>query len=54
MEDLLADILADTDIPILKYNKFGHEMINAIIPIGAEVTLDADRKAITIDGEFIE
>jgi muramoyltetrapeptide carboxypeptidase len=54
MEDILADILSDTDIPILKYNKFGHEMINAIIPIGTEVTLDADRRVITIDGEFIE
>ncbi len=54
MEDILADLLKDKDIPILKYNKFGHEMINAIIPIGTEVSLDADRCEIEINGSFIE
>ncbi len=54
MEDILADILQDYDIPILKYNKFGHEMINAIIPIGTEVMLDAGNCEIKIQGDFIK
>ena len=54
MEEVLADIAAKYDFPILKYNRFGHEIINAIIPIGTDLALDADAGTLKIAGDFIE
>lgn len=54
MEEVLADISKEYDFPILKYNNFGHEIINAIIPIGAEIEMDADNRTLKILGDFIE
>lgn len=54
MEDMLAEIVKEYDFPILKYNHFGHEIVNAIIPIGTEMEMDAEKGTFEITGEFIE
>lgn len=54
MEEILMDIIKDYDFPVLKYNHFGHEMINAIIPIGCEMKISADEKKFEIVGTFID
>ncbi len=53
MEEIFMEIAKEYDFPVLKYNHFGHEMINAIIPIGCEMKLNAEAKTFEISGEFI-
>ena len=36
------------NIPIVKTNDFGHRHANAILPIGAEVKINADEKSIIV------
>ena len=36
------------DVPIIKTNDFGHLHSNSIIPIGAEVTINANDKSIIV------
>jgi len=53
MEDILLEITKEYDFPILKVNDFGHNTPNTIIPIGAMVKIDADRKEIRIGEEVV-
>ena len=48
MEDILLEISADYDFPILKINDFGHNCPNTILPVGATAALDADQQTLTI------
>ncbi len=36
------------DVPIIKTNDFGHLHSNSIIPIGAEVTINANEQSIVV------
>jgi len=48
MEDILLELTAGKDFPILKANDFGHEWPNTVLPVGARVRVDADAKEIGI------
>ncbi|MBF0520512.1 MAG: LD-carboxypeptidase [Nitrospirae bacterium] len=42
MEDILLRETVDFDFPILKVRDFGHGCPNTVLPIGAQIELDAD------------
>lgn len=43
VEEVLRDRLSDLGIPVVADLPFGHDSCNAALPVGVEVTLDADR-----------
>lgn len=43
LEQVLRDRLGDLGIPIVADLPFGHEGVNALLPVGSAVTLDGDR-----------
>lgn len=53
MEDILLDYTKEYDFPIIKCNDFGHEMVNAVIPIGVNVKIDSDNSKIDVLDEFL-
>jgi muramoyltetrapeptide carboxypeptidase len=42
MEEVLLEVTQGYQFPILKMNDFGHNCPNTILPVGAEVFMDAD------------
>ena len=48
MEDILLNFTKDYSFPILKTNDFGHNIPNTVIPVGAIVEFDADKKKIKL------
>ena len=48
MEDILLKFTKDYKFPILKTNDFGHNTSNTVIPVGAMVEIDADKKKIKL------
>lgn len=53
MEDILKDVTAEYQLPILKVNDFGHNCSNTILPVGARVKLNADKQEIEIIDECV-
>jgi muramoyltetrapeptide carboxypeptidase len=43
IEEVLRDRLTDLDIPIVSELPFGHDGVNAALPVGGEVELDGDQ-----------
>ena len=41
------------DFPIIKFNDFGHKIVNSIIPIGIDTKIDIENKMIEFIGEFL-
>lgn len=54
MEDILLDVMARYEFPILKTDDFGHECPNTVLPVGAQVKLDATAREIELLGRFVE
>lgn len=52
-EDILLEMTEEYDFPILKCNIFGHEIANAVLPIGVRYGLDADERKISILEDFL-
>jgi muramoyltetrapeptide carboxypeptidase len=48
MEDVLMRITEEYDFPIVKVDDFGHNCPNTVLPVGAEMRLNADKKTIEI------
>ena len=48
MEDILLKTTKEYGFPILKVNDFGHNCPNTVLPVGAKVKIDSDRKEIEI------
>ena len=48
IEEVLRDRLGDLGIPIVSNLPFGHDSPNAALPVGVEVTLDADQGTLDI------
>lgn len=53
-EDILLKELSDYNFPIVKCHDFGHNKINCILPVGAEVTLDGFHSKLIIDEEILK
>ena len=53
MEDILLEMTAGFDFPILKINDFGHNCPNTILPVGAEASIDANLKTLKITSQFV-
>jgi muramoyltetrapeptide carboxypeptidase len=53
MEDVLARATSKHCLPILKINDFGHNCSNTVIPVGAKVELNSDKKTIEILEECV-
>ncbi|MDJ0736921.1 MAG: LD-carboxypeptidase [Nostocaceae cyanobacterium] len=49
VEEVLRDRLGDLGIPVVSNLPFGHEAPNAALPVGVEVTLDAEQGILGID-----
>jgi muramoyltetrapeptide carboxypeptidase len=48
VEEVLSDRLQNLEIPIVGHLPFGHDGVNAALPVGARVTLDGDRGTLEI------
>ena len=48
MEDILLQVTAEYDFPVLKADDFGHNCPNTVLPVGGEVRINADRRTIEI------
>jgi muramoyltetrapeptide carboxypeptidase len=48
VEEVLRDRLFDLDIPIVSELPFGHQGVNAALPVGIEMTLDGDRGRLSL------
>ena len=53
-EDILLKELSDYNFLIVKCHDFGHNKINCILPVGAEVTLDGFYSKLIIDEEILK
>jgi len=53
MEEVLLEITKNYSFPILKVNDFGHNTPNTVLPVGAIVEMDADKRKIKIVEKFI-
>ena len=53
LEEVLLAVTAPCGFPILKVDDFGHNCPNAVLPIGARVRIDADRKTIRLVEPFV-
>lgn len=49
VEEVLRDRLADLNIPIVSDLPFGHDGVNACLPVGLPVTIDGDRGSLSWD-----
>jgi muramoyltetrapeptide carboxypeptidase len=49
VEEVLRDRLSDLNIPIVSDLPFGHDGVNAILPVGVAVNLDADQGILSIE-----
>lgn len=53
MEDILLEYTKEYNFPIVKCNDFGHEMVNAVIPIGVYVKIDSNNNKVEIVDDFL-
>ena len=53
IEDLFLEVLKDYNFPILKVHEFGHFCSNTILPIGATIRMDAEKKELEIIEDFL-
>lgn len=53
MEDILLEYSKEYNFPILKCNDFGHEIVNAVIPIGVDIIIDSNNKTIKVLDDFL-
>lgn len=53
MEDILLEYTKEYNFPIVKCNDFGHEMVNAVIPIGVDVKIDSNNNKVEIVDDFL-
>ncbi len=51
MEDILLDYTKEYNFPIIKCNDFGHKIVNSVIPIGVNVSIDDNN--VKIEEEFL-
>jgi len=54
MEDVLLRVTEEYDFPILKCNDFGHNCQNTILPVGAQVRLDAEGLSVAVLEKCVE
>lgn len=54
MEDILLEVTAGHEFPILKTDDFGHECPNTVLPVGARVKLDATAREIELLDRYVE
>ncbi len=47
-EDVVATVLGERRLPVLKMSEFGHNCPNAVLPVGGLARLDADRGELEI------
>lgn len=50
VDGVLRQYFADRGIPVLMHFPVGHQMHNATLPLGGQVTVDADAKTLTVLG----
>ena len=43
MEDIILEYTKEYNFPIIKCNDFGHQIVNSVIPIGADIKIDNDK-----------
>lgn len=48
LQDVLLRVVSEYRFPILKADDFGHNCPNTVLPVGARVRMDADRREIEI------
>ena len=48
MDQVLLQVTAEYDFPILKTDDFGHNCPNTVLPVGGQVRLDADERTIEV------
>jgi muramoyltetrapeptide carboxypeptidase len=48
MEDVLLEVTHEYQFPILKMNDFGHNCPNTVLPVGGQVSIDADQGIFSI------
>ncbi|NHC35033.1 S66 peptidase family protein [Scytonema millei] len=48
IEEVLRDRLSDLNLPIVSDLPFGHDGVNAALPVGIPATLDADKGQLTV------
>lgn len=48
MQDVLLNITAEYDFPILKVNDFGHNCPNTVLPVGTRVRINTDKQIVEI------
>lgn len=53
MEDVLMEVTAAYDFPILKTEDFGHNCPNTVLPVGGRLRLNADEKTMEIVEEMV-
>lgn len=54
IRDVILNVTREYTFPILKTSDFGHNCPNTILPVGAEVKMDADEQDIEILGECVK
>ena len=52
--DILEDVTADYDFPIVKCDDFGHSCPNTVLPVGAQVSLDPSTSTLAILEPFLQ
>lgn len=48
MEDVLLRVTEEYDFPIMKVDFFGHNCPNTVLPVGARVNMDTDKREVEI------
>jgi muramoyltetrapeptide carboxypeptidase len=49
IDEVLRDRLGDLNLPVVSHLPFGHDGVNAALPVGIPVTLDADSGQLSVD-----
>lgn len=53
LESVILEVVGDYSFPIMQVGEIGHYVENAIIPIGAVASIDADKLTFTIEEEVV-
>lgn len=53
VKDIMLEVTKNYSFPILEVGEIGHNVENYIMPIGCEVTIDAERKYFSIDEKTV-
>ncbi|MBW4688902.1 MAG: LD-carboxypeptidase [Komarekiella atlantica HA4396-MV6] len=54
IEEVLRDRLSDLGIPVVSNLPFGHDGPNGVLPVGVEVTLDADQGILDVRTQYLD